>query len=134
MSKLKTKTINQSILVNTSPHEVYEVLMDPEKHSELTSSNVKISREIGGSFEIWDGYIEGKNIELIPDKKIVQSWRGEEKCWPPDHYSTITIQLEKEGDGTRLDFIQEDMPEECYDNFFKGWYDNYWNPLQDMFK
>ena len=134
MSKLKTKTINQSIIVNASPHEVYEVLMDSEKHSELTGSNAKISRETGGSFKVWDGYIEGKNIELVPDKKIVQSWRGEEKCWPQGHYSTITIQLEKEGDETRLDFIQEDMPEECYDNFFKGWYDNYWNPLQDMFK
>ena len=134
MPEINTKTIKQTIMVNASPHDVCEVLMDSEKHSQLTGSNAKISREIGGSFQIWDGYIEGKNIELIPDTKIVQGWRGEEKCWPQGHYSTITIMLKEEGGRTRLDLTQEDMPEECHDNFFKGWYDNYWDPLRDIFK
>jgi activator of HSP90 ATPase len=130
---MKTKTIRQTIMINTTPHQVFETFMDSKKHSELAGADVSISREAGGSFKLWDGYIEGTNIEIVPDKKIVQRWRGEEDCWPKDHYSIITILLEEAEDGTKLDFTQEDMPEECYDNFYKGWYDNYWNPMQDIF-
>ena len=131
---MKTKTIEQSVIINATPHQVFETLMDSEKHSELTGSDANISREVGGSFEVWDGYIEGNNIEIIPGKKIVQNWRGEEECWPEGHYSIITIELAEVEGGTRLDFTQEDMPEDCYDNFYKGWYDNYWNPMQEIFK
>ncbi|MES0342202.1 MAG: SRPBCC domain-containing protein [Candidatus Humimicrobiaceae bacterium] len=122
------------MIISTTPHMVFETLMDSEKHSELTGSNANISRETGGSFEVWDGYIEGNNIDIVPDKKIVQNWLGEEECWPKGHYSVITIELEEVKDGTRLDFTQEDMPADCYDNFYKGWYDNYWNPMQEIFK
>jgi len=131
---MNTKTINQEVMISTSPHEVYEVLMNSEKHAGLVNSNADISPEVGRSFKIYDGYIEGKNIELIKDKKIVQDWRGDEECWPKDHYSRITIILEEADEGTRLVFTQEEMPEECYDNFYDGWIDNYWKPLQNMFK
>lgn len=131
---MNTKTINQEVIISASPHEVYEVLMNSEKHAGLVNSNADIRPEAGRSFKIYDGYIEGKNIELIRDKKIVQDWRGDEECWPKDHYSRITIILEEAEEGTRLMFTQEKMPEECYDNFYDGWIDNYWKPLQAMFK
>lgn len=131
---MNTKTINQEVIIGASPHEVYEVLMNSEKHGGLVNSNADIRPEAGRSFKIYDGYIEGKNIELIRDKKIVQDWRGDEECWPKNHYSRITIILEKADKGTRLVFTQEKMPEECYDNFYDGWIDNYWKPLQAMFK
>lgn len=131
---MKTKTINQEVKINASPHEVYEVLMNQEKHAGLIDSDADIDSKVGGRFKIYNGYIEGKNIELVKDRKIVQDWRGEEDCWPEDHYSRITILLEEISEGTRLVFTQEEMPEECYDNFYDGWFDNYWKPLQDMFK
>ena len=131
---MKTKTIKQSVVINATPHQVFETLMDSKKHSELTGSNARISREVEGGFEVWDGYIKGTNMEIVPDKKIVQNWRGEEECWPEGHYSIITIELEKVEDGTRLNFIQDDLPEDCYDNIYQGWYDNYWNPMQEILK
>ena len=131
---MKTRTINQEVRISASPHEVYEVLMNSKKHAGLVKSSADISPEAGGRFKIYDGYIEGKNIELVKGKKIVQDWKGDEDCWPEDHYSRITILLEEAGKGTRLVFTQEEMPEECYDKFYDGWFDNYWKPLQDMFK
>jgi activator of HSP90 ATPase len=108
--------------------------MDSKKHSRLTGSNAKISRQVGGKFDVWDGFIEGTNREIIPDKKIVQEWRGEEECWPKEHYSIVTFELEEIDEGTKLSFTQEKIPEDCYQNFYQGWYDNYWNPLQKMFE
>jgi activator of HSP90 ATPase len=127
---MKTKTIKESIAFKATPHEVYEALMDSRKHSLFTGSEAEISPEAGGEFRAWDGYIMGGNLELTPDEKIVQRWRAEEECWPEDHYSTVTITLKKESGGTRLDFNQEDVPEECYEDIKKGWHDFYWKPLK----
>jgi activator of HSP90 ATPase len=132
---LKTKTINQTVIIrNASSSEIYEILMDSEKHAELVNSTAEISTEIGGKFEVYDGYIKGTNIELIKNRKIVQYWRGDEDCWPEDHFSKLTINLEKVNEGTKINLVQESVPEECYDDFNKGWYEFYWNPLKELFE
>ncbi len=132
---MKTKTINQTVIItDAAPHDIYEIFMDSKKHAKLVNSTAKISRETGGGFEVFDGYIDGTNIELVNDRKIVQNWRGEEDCWPKDHYSKLTIILEKEKNGTRINLTQEGVPEECADDFDKGWYEFYWNPMQELFK
>jgi len=132
---MKIKTINQSLTITgATHHELYEIFIDSNKHAKLINSTAKISREAGEKFAAYNGYIDGTNIELIQDKKIVQYWRGDEICWPKEHYSKLTIIFEKEKDGTRVTLIQEGIPEECWKDFDKGWYDFYWNPLQEMFK
>ncbi|MFW9827709.1 MAG: SRPBCC family protein [Candidatus Thorarchaeota archaeon] len=129
---IKTKTIEQSILIKANPHEVYEAFMDSKKHSKFTESKATISREIGGKFSIFEGEIEGKNLELIQDKKIVQSWRSKEENWPKSHYSTITIDLESVENGTNLKFKQTEVPSTCYESVKEGWNDYYWEPLKGM--
>ena len=103
--------------------------MDSEKHSELTESDAKISREIGGKFSAFDNWASGKNIELVQDKKIVQTWRGDD--WPEDHYSTITFLFEKDGENTIIDFTQSDIPDELYEDIKQGWIDYYWDRLKE---
>jgi activator of HSP90 ATPase len=41
---------------------------------------------VGGDFTLYDGQINGKNVELITDAKIVQKWRMQD--WPAWHFST----------------------------------------------
>lgn len=132
---MKTSNINQTVIITgATPHDIYEILMDEKKHAKLVNSSASIDRTEGGKFEIYDGYIEGTNIELVRDKKIVQYWRGEEECWPREHFSKLTIELEKEKDSTRITLYQEGVPQECVDDFDNGWYEFYWNPLQELFK
>ncbi|MBM2832567.1 MAG: YndB domain-containing protein, partial [Dehalococcoidia bacterium] len=59
--------------------------MDSRKHAKFTGDSATISREIGGKFTAYGDYAEGINLELVPDKKVVQSWRGSD--WPEGHYS-----------------------------------------------
>ena len=124
------KTIRQTATFTASPHEVYEILMDARKHAELTGGKARISREIGGAFSIYDGEIEGKNLELVSDRKIVQSWRYSD--WPKGHYSTATFELEKIEKGTRLKFTQTDVPDDKYEEIKQGWKDYYWQPMKKM--
>jgi activator of HSP90 ATPase len=127
---METKTIRQTVNLKSDPHDVYEALMDSKKHAKFTGGKASISRKVGGKFSTYDGYAEGVNIELTPDKKIVQTWRAED--WPEGHYSKVTISLNKVGGGTRLTFTQTGVPEEQYGDVFQGWQDYYWTPMKEM--
>ena len=126
------KTIKQSVTLKATAHEIYEALMDSRRHSEFTGDEANISREIGGRFTAYGEYIEGVNLELIPDKKIVQTWRASD--WPEGHYSKVTFSLEEVKGSTRLVFTQTGVPEEYYDDVSQGWRDWYWSPMKEMFE
>ena len=127
---MQTRNIRQSVLFKASPHEIYECLMDSKRHAEFTGSSVKLSRKVGGKFSIYDGDIEGVNLELIPDQKIVQSWRYSN--WLQGHYSRVTFSFKETARGTRLTFTQTGVPEEFADDISQGWRDYYWQPIKDM--
>jgi activator of HSP90 ATPase len=123
-----TPTIKQTVIFKALPHDVYEALMDSKKHAAFSNSKAEISREVGGEFTAYDGYISGKNLELVPDKKIVQSWRAVD--WEAGYYSRVTFSLIPVHEGTRLDFTHADVPNGTEDEFKQGWIDNYWEPMK----
>jgi activator of HSP90 ATPase len=129
---MKTKTLHQSVKLQANLHDVYEALMDSKKHAEFTGAKATISPKKGGKFSTFDDWATGENLELVPDKKIVQSWRGAD--WPKGHYSVATFELKPAGKGTQLDFTQTDIPEEVYDDIAQGWVDWYWDKLKVYFK
>jgi activator of HSP90 ATPase len=104
--------------------------MDSRKHSLLTGSKAVIGKKKGDHFTAYDGYIEGITLDLEPDRKITQSWRGSD--WPEGHYSEVTFLLKETVDGTLLEFIQKDVPAQFYDDITKGWYDFYWKPMKQL--
>jgi activator of HSP90 ATPase len=127
---MKTKTIRQSVTFKADPHQVYEALTDSRKHARFTGTKAKISRKVNGKFTAYDGYIEGVNLDLVSDKKIVQSWRGSD--WPEGHYSKATFTLKKVKNGTRLAFAQRGVPGQHYLDIRQGWHDYYWKPMKEM--
>jgi activator of HSP90 ATPase len=127
---MKTKTIRQSVTFKASPHAVYETLMDSRKHTRFTGAKAKISRKVNGGFTTYDGYIEGVHLDLVPDKKIVQSWRGSD--WPEGHFSKATFSLKKIKNGARLTFTQSGVPVQHYHDISQGWRDYYWIPMKEM--
>ena len=129
-SEMKTKTIRQSVTFRSSPHVIYEMLMDSRKHAKFTGEKAGVSRKIGGKFTAYTGYINGVNLDLVQDKKIVQSWRGSD--WPEGHYSKVTYSLGKVKGGTRLTFRQSGVPEPHYEDINQCWRDYYWYPMREM--
>jgi activator of HSP90 ATPase len=125
---MKTKTIRQSVTFKASPKTIYEMLMDSRKHAAFTGSKARISRKVGGKFTAYDDYISGTNLELVPNKKIVQSWRGND--WPEGHFSQATFAFKAVKGGTRLTFIQTGVPAEQYEGIKKGWIEFYWEPMK----
>jgi len=123
-----SKLIKQIITFKASPHDVYEALMDSKKHAAFTNGKASISRKIGGTINAYDNYITGKNIELVPDKKIVQDWRAVD--WPEGYFSRVTFKFTSVPTGTRLDFTHSHVPDGTEEEFKQGWIDNYWEPMK----
>src|SRR3989338_10768338 len=108
------KTIKQTTNFKATPHEVFELLMDSKKHSNFTGNKAIISRKVGGKFSAYDGGLNGKNLEIVKDKKIVQAWRCEEEGWSEGYYSKAKFLLKKTKNGTKLEFIQIGVPDKVY--------------------
>ena len=137
MAMVSTKTVEQTVTFNASPHDVYEALMDSDKHTQFTGAKATISREIGGSFTAYDGALSGTILELVPDAKIVQSWRGSDEGWVAGHFSTATFTLEAiDGEaidgGTRLTFRQTGVPEASFEQISQGWQTYYWPKMKQF--
>ncbi len=128
---MKTKNIRQVANFSASPHEVYEALMDSKKHSRFTASRASISRKVGGKISAYDGWIEGVNLELVQDKRIVQKWRGDD--WPKGHYSIAKFVISSSKGGAKLVFTQTGVPEDQYADIKQGWVDYYWKSMEEMF-
>jgi activator of HSP90 ATPase len=125
------RLIRQSATLHAAPHAVYEALMDSRQHARFTGSPARMSRKVGGAFSAFGDYISGTNLELVPDKKIVQAWHASE--WPEGHVSKVTYRLFPVKAGTRLDFTHSGVPDRFYDDIKQGWIDNYWQPLRARF-
>lgn len=126
---MESKKIEQEVFFKASPVEVYELYMDEKKHAEFSAAPAKISQEVGGEFSVYGDYATGKNIELVPNKKIVQSWRADD--WPDGHYSQLEIEFTAENGGTKLKFQQTGIPAELVEDIKKGWQDFYWQPMKE---
>ncbi len=126
------KTIKQEIHFDVKPQEVYEAYTDAKKHVEFTGAKIVFENEVGGKFSAWDGGLSGENLELVDGKKIVQKWRGDD--WPERHYSTLTIELFADKEGTKLVLTQENVPDNKFDDINSGWRQYYWEPMKEYFK
>ena len=126
------KTIRQTCTLPASPREVYDALMDSRKHRAFSGEPASISKRVGGTFTAYGDYISGKNLDLVANRKIVQSWHASD--WPEGHFSRVTYSLKPVKGGTRLRFIQSGVPDNQYRSLKKGWIDFYWKPLAAWLK
>jgi len=120
-----------STILPAKPEEVYDSWLSSDGHSRMTGSPATVSAEIGGDFEAWDGYIQGRNLELNPGKRIVQSWRTSEFTEDePD--SIIEINLESVGAQTKLTLHHTGLPPHG-GQYEQGWVDSYFEPMKEYF-
>jgi len=129
-----TGIIRHNVLIPlSSPEEVYRAFLSSREHTGFTGSKAKCSARVGGGFTAWDKYISGKNIELVAGKKIVQEWKTSE--WPEGYEpSILKISLKKRDGGTQLSMIQSRVPASQVEQYDKGWYESYWEPLKRYFR
>ena len=125
-------TYTLTSIIPATPQEIYDAWLDSLVHSEMTGGEASMSDEVGAEVSAWDEYIKGRNLELVPGERIVQSWRTEE--FADEHAdSIITVMLEETDDGTLLTLVHSNVPDEHKSYEEGGWQSNYFEPMQTYF-
>ncbi len=117
-------------LIPASPEEVYLALTNPLTIQLWSGDKAEMSTEPGSEFSLWDGNIEGKNLEFEENKKIVQQWYFDDES---DH-SIVTILLHPHPKGTSVELKHTHIPDQDYDNIVEGWNSSYFAELRQFYE
>ncbi len=137
------ESIHQEPVFKASRKRVYEALTDAKQFDKVIQmsgavksgmakapSPPEISREAGGAFSLFGGYVTGRHIELVPNERIVQAWRA--GGWDPGIYSIARFELVEQGSGTKIVFDHTGFPKGDGEHLAAGWKMNYWEPLEKL--
>ena len=122
------ESIHQEPVFKASRQRVYEAIMDEKQFSKMTGLAAQISHEVGGAFSCFEGQINGRNVELVPNERIVQAWRSE--GWKAGIYSIAKFVLVEQGSGTKIVFDHTGFPLGQAEHLLDGWKGHYWEPLE----
>jgi activator of HSP90 ATPase len=134
------ESIHMEPVFKASPARVYDALTVTAQFDKLSklgaamqsgmapaTKPTMISRVAGGPFSLFGGYVTGRNIEPVPNKRIVQAWRP--MTWSPGVYSIAKFELAADDSGTKIIFDHTGFPQGMGEHVAEGWHENYWNPL-----
>src|SRR5215469_9450563 len=136
------ESIHQEPVFKASRKRVYDALTETKQFDKIielsgvvksgmlpeANKPTQISREEGGAFAIFGGYITGRKIDVVPGVRIVQAWRV--GSLNPGVYSIVKFELTEQGAGTKIVFDHTGFPEGKAQHLADGWKANYWEPLQ----
>ncbi|KAF9360106.1 hypothetical protein BGX26_010543 [Mortierella sp. AD094] len=129
---VNTTTLEESIEMQASAHDIYDVLLNQAKVAAWTRSNSStIEAKVGAKFSFFGGNVSGEIKELVEDKKIVQSWRL--GSWPAGHFSTVTMDISQGSNSTTIKFKQEGVPVGEQEITRQNWTHYYWAEIKRTF-
>jgi len=117
------------IIKKATTEEVYNALTNPFTLELWTGYPAKIDTQPGSEFSLWEGDIAGRNIEFVPNKKIVQEWYFGDQ----EEQSIVTIELFPDKKGVSVRLTHTNIPDEAYENMIEGWNNFYFENLKRFF-
>jgi activator of HSP90 ATPase len=119
--------LHQEVDFKASPPRIYDILLDSKQFAAFTGMPAEIDPKAGGAFSMFGGLVVGRNIELLPNQRIVQAWRPTH--WDSGVYSIVKFELRSQNSGTTIVLDHTGFPEGEFDHLDPGWKLRYWDPL-----
>jgi hypothetical protein len=111
---------------------IYKAWLKGKQHAAITAEPTTSSTRAGGAFTAHGDYLSGKNLELIPFTRIVQTWRTTEfSDYEKD--SILEVQLQDKGRRTLVSITHSNLPPHGT-TYEQGWIDYYFNPMKSYFQ
>lgn len=126
-------SLHQEIDLSAPPERIFHMLLDSKEFAAFTGMPATIDPGAGGAFSTFGGLIEGRNIEIISNRRIVQAWRP--TSWDSGVYSVVHFELKSvtapgaSSVGTTLVLDHTGFPAGDFDHLDPGWHMRYWDPL-----
>jgi len=124
------KELRKYYRIKGTPDEIYAALTNPFSIALWSGGEAKMKEEAGTEFSLFDGDIEGMNLEFEKDNKIVQEWYfGDQQ-----EKSMVTITLRPDRHYTKIELHHTNIPEEAYEDMVHGWDSYYFGGLKEFFE
>jgi uncharacterized protein YndB with AHSA1/START domain len=123
------KDFKKYYTLEATPEEVYLAITNPITIQLWTNDEAVMSAVPETEFSIMGGSIEGKNLEFVENKKIVQQWYFGDQ----EEASIVTIKLHEHAEGTSVELRHTNIPDEAYQDIVEGWDSAYFGALQEFF-
>jgi uncharacterized protein YndB with AHSA1/START domain len=122
----------QHVFIQATPEQVFDAYVQPAVAASIIGGECTGDAQVGASFSQWNGYINGKHLELVRGERVVQEWTTTE--WPKGAApSRVELQLSGTGGGTELTMTHSAVPSEQAEDYRQGWIDYYWTPMRAHF-
>ena len=129
-------SIHQDALIEATALEVYRYLTDGETFAAATGMAARVEPIEGSAFSLFEGRIEGRQVELVPGRLVVQAWRfgaAHPDVWAPGVYSVVRFTLTEEGERTRFVVDHDAVPSEWQEHLETGYPVFYAEPMARYF-
>lgn len=117
-----------SLEISADPEEVFAALTNPFQISIWSGYPADMKAEAGYVFSLWEGDITGVNLEVVPNRRLVQEWFFGEQA----EQSVVTINLRKNGSRTLLELTHTHIPDDVFDEITEGWREYYLGSVKNM--
>jgi len=122
------KTIKQSYYIDASVEKVWQAFVDPKIIDRWCGGQAEMDDKTGTKFKLWGGDVHGTNLEVIKEKKLVQEWYSSDV----EGKTLVSFVFSKEKDGTKVELVQEGVPDKKEKDLADGWKDYYMEPLKEF--
>ena len=117
------------IKIMADPEEVFAALTNPFQIELWSGYAADMKAEVGYVFSVWEGDIAGVNLEIVPDRLLVQEWFFGENAEP----SIVRLELKKDGNrGTVVRLLHTHIPAEVFEEITEGWKEYYLGSVKNM--
>lgn len=124
------KTFKKTFRIHAEPSDVYAALTNPATIEIWSGYPAEMSTEPGSEFSLWEGDIAGKNMEFIPNRKVVQEWYfGDQQ---EKSIVTITMAPDK-GDYTAVNVEHTNIPDDDFEGISEGWNEYYMGAIASLY-
>ena len=111
------KDFKHYVSIDAEAEDVYACLTNPFTIELWSDMPAKIEAEEGTEFEMFEGDIAGKILELKPNRKVVQQWYFGDQQEP----SFVTFKIHPDKGKVSLEMRHTNIPDEAYDEITEGW-------------
>lgn len=123
------KDFKKYYIIPATPEEIFLALTSPATIQLWSGEPAEMSTEPGSEFSLWEGSISGRNLAFESNKKIMQEWYFGDQ----EEESIVTIKLHPHKDGTSVELIHTNIPDEEYTNIVDGWNHNYFGMIEKFY-
>lgn len=123
------RSFKKTFSINAEPSDIYAALTNPYTIELWSGYHSLMPSKAGEEFNMWDGDICGKIIDLVPDKKVVQEWYFGDR----EIDSVVTITIAGNGDNSKVTVVQTNIPCEDYQNIEEGWNEYYMGAIKRFY-